>query len=185
MSSSATRPPEADEYAPFYAPYVALVRGRDPLGVLKRQIPALRAVCAGLPDAQARARYAPGKWSLKEVVGHLADVERVFAYRMLRIVRGDATPLSGFDENAYVEAAGFDERSLRSLLIELETVRAATLRLVETVPDGRWAARGVANGVEVSARALLYITAGHIEHHFNVLRERYGLAVPHVEAPPA
>jgi hypothetical protein len=178
-------PPEADEYAPFYAGYVALVREHDPLGLLKRQVPVLRSVCTGMQDAEALVRYAPDKWRIKEVLGHLSDTERVLAYRLFRISRGDATPLSGFDENAYVEAAGFDQRPVRGLLAEFESVRAGTLRLIESIPPEAWTRHGAANGVPVSARALLFILAGHVEHHFGVLRARYGLAIPHIEAPPA
>jgi len=174
--------PEADEYAPFYAGYVALVRERDPVGVLRRQMPVLRAVATGMTDAEGLTRYEAGKWSIKQVVGHLCDAERVFAYRLLRIVRGDATPLAGFDEGAYVAAGDFEARPVRSLLQELEAVRASTLRLVETVPPEAWARRGTANGFPISARALLFVLAGHVEHHFAILRERYGLAIPHVEA---
>ena len=168
--------PEADEYAPFYAGYVALVRERDPVDVLRRQMPALRAVVASMSDAEALARYAPGKWSIKEVLGHLSDSERVFSYRLLRIARGDPAPLAGFDEGRYVEAAGFDRRPLASLLQELEAVRASTLRLVESLPEESWSRRGTANGHEVSARALAFILAGHVEHHLSILRERYGLS---------
>lgn len=185
MSPKPITAPEADEYAPVYASYVALVRGRDPLGVLKRQLPALRSVCVGVTEAEALHRYGPGKWSIKEVVGHLSDTERVFAYRLLRVARGDATPLPGFDERPYVEAANFDRRPVRGLLLELESVRAATVRLVEGLPAEALARRGVVNGSPMSARALIFILAGHAEHHFGILRDRYGLAIPQVEASPA
>lgn len=185
MSREHICPPEADEYAPFYAGYVALVREHDPVGLLKRQVPVLRSVCTGIHEAEALARYAPDKWSIKQVVGHLADTERVLSYRLFRISRGDGTPLSGFDENAYVEAAGFDQRPVRALLGELENVRAGTLRLVEAIPPEAWTFQGRANGLPVSARALLFILAGHVEHHFGILRARYGLPIPHIEAPPA
>ena len=183
MSINHIPPPEADEYAPFYAGYVALVRERDPVGVLKRQTAVLRATCAGVTEREALVRYAPGKWSIKEVLGHLSDTERVLSYRLLRIARGDPTPLSGFDENAYVEAADFDQRPIGALLTELESVRAATLRLIEGVPPAGWSRHGMASGVAVSTRALVFILAGHVEHHFGILRERYGLAIPHIETP--
>lgn len=176
-------PPDADEYAQFYAGYVALVRERDALAVLRRHLPVLRAVCAGMREPEALSRYATGKWSIKQVVGHLADAERVFSYRLLRISRGDPTPLEGFDENFYVDAGGFDGRSLPSLLRELEAARSSTLRLIDGLTPAVWERRGIANGQPVSARALVHIIAGHVEHHFDVLRERYALAVPHVEVP--
>ncbi len=185
MSTKPTAPPEADEYAPFYAGYVALVREREPTAVLKRQVPVLRSVCTGMTEAEALHRYAPEKWTIKEVLGHLSDTERVLSYRLFRISRGDETPLSGFDENAYVAAADFSRRSLRSLLGEFESVRASTLWILNAMPPEAWIRRGVANGVPVSARALVFILAGHVEHHFEVLRKRYALAVPHVEAPRA
>lgn len=185
MSRERIRPPEADEYAPFYAGYVALVREHDPVGLLKRQVPVLRSVCIGMHEPEALGRYAPDKWSIKQVVGHLSDTERVFSYRLFRISRGDGTPLSGFDENAYVEAGAFDHRPMRTLLMELESIRAGTLRLVEALTTDAWTQQGVANGFPVSARALLFILAGHVEHHFGILRTRYGLAIPHIEAPPA
>jgi hypothetical protein len=185
MSRGRIPPPDADEYAPFYAGYVALVREHDPVGLLKRQLPVLRSVCAGMREGEALAGYAPGKWSIKEVLGHLADTERVLSYRLFRISRGDGTPLSGFDENAFVEAAGFDQRPVRELLADFESVRVGTLQLTEAVPPGAWTRRGAANGSPISARALLFILAGHVEHHFGILRARYGLAIPHIEAPPA
>lgn len=185
MSRGRIAPPEADEYAPFYGGYIALVREHDPVGLLQRQGPVLRATCTGMSDTEALYRYAPGKWSIKQVLGHLSDTERVLSYRLFRISRGDPTPLSGFDENAYVDAAGFEQRSVPALLGEFESVRSATLRLLEGVSSEAWICRGVANELPVSARALVFIMAGHAEHHLSVLRERYGLAIPHIEAPPA
>jgi len=185
LTSSRVPAPEADEYGSFYSGYVALIRERDPVGVLQRQPHVLRATCVGMSDPEGLARYAPEKWSIKEVLGHLTDVERIHSYRLFRVSRGDATPLPGFDENDYVRAGRFEHRAVRDLLAEFETVRSGTLRLVENVPPEAWSRRGEANGYPISARALLYIMAGHVEHHFNVLRERYGLAIPHIEAPPA
>jgi hypothetical protein len=185
MSTRPIAPPEADEYAPFYAGYIALVREHDAVGVLKRQVPAMRATLEGISESEALARYAPGKWSIKQVIGHLGDTERVMSYRLLRIARGDQTPLSGFDENFYVDAGGFEHRPLKSLVAEFEKTRAATLPLIETVPADAWTRMGSANGAALSARALLYILAGHVEHHSVILRERYGLPMPYLEAPPA
>lgn len=177
--------PEADEYAPFYATYVALLREQDVAGVLRRQLPALRSVCVGLTEREALTRYAAGKWSIAQVIGHMADAERVFSYRLLRIARADPTPLAGFDEAAYVEAAHFEQRPIASLLRELESVRASTLRLLETLEPEDWTRAGTANGTPVTARALASIIAGHVEHHFEILRERYGLPVPYIDTAPA
>lgn len=174
MSRAPIPRPEADEYAPYYERYVAAA-GDDVLGLLARQAAALRNLCAGLTDAEALHRYAPEKWSVKELLGHVCDAERIFAYRALRIARGDATPLPGFEENAYVAAAGTDARPLPEILDELDAVRAATLALVRSLPEGSYERRGTASGFEVSVRALVHIIAGHAEHHAGILRDRYGL----------
>jgi hypothetical protein len=168
--------PEPDEYAPFYAGYVARVpAGVEPADLMRRQIDAMRALVGGLDEAHAAARYAPGKWSVKEVVGHLGDAERVFAYRLLRIGRGDGTPLPAFDENAYVPAGEFGRRPMPDLLDEWISARRATLALVAGLPAAAWTRAGTVSGRLISARALLYIIPGHVEHHLAVLRERYGL----------
>lgn len=170
--------PDADEYPAFYAGYLATLGEADPLAVLRRQPRALRAALVDLREEEALHRYALGKWSVKEVVGHLTDTERVFAYRMLRVARGDRTPLAGFDEDAFVAASGADDRAMRSLLAEFEAVRAATLALLEGLPHEAWERRGQANGGPVSTRALAHIVAGHAQHHLRLLGERYGLEVP-------
>lgn len=168
--------PASDEHAPFYAGYVASLEDSEDAGaVLRDQLREVPERLGGLDDERAGHRYAPGKWSVREVVGHLADSERVFAYRMLRIVRGDGTPLAGFSEDDYVAAADFDDRPLAGLLEEWTAVRRATLALVETVRGEAWARRAVANGTPISARALAYALAGHTRHHLRVLAERYGV----------
>jgi uncharacterized damage-inducible protein DinB len=167
--------PEPGEYPPFYAPYVAAVPDGDVIAALERQGAALHALLHGLDDARAGHRYGPGKWSIKEVLGHVTDAERIFAYRLLCIARGDATPLPGFDENAYVPTSGADARSMDSLLDEFDAVRRATLTLLRGLPDAAMTRTGTANGKPVSARAIPYILAGHAEHHLGVLRERYGV----------
>jgi uncharacterized damage-inducible protein DinB len=179
MSGETTIPaPAADEYAEFYAGYVRLASGVDLRSMLRRQVPALREACARMSEDEALARYAPGKWSVKQVVGHLVDAERVFSYRLFRIGRGDPTPLASFDENAYVEAGDYDARRLVSLLDELDACRAATLHLVEAMSPGSWERRGTASGQPVSARAIAHMVAGHVEHHIRLFRERYAVAVP-------
>ena len=169
--------PAGDEYAPFYAPYIAQVAGK-PIGkILTEQLPALRRACEGLSESEADARYAPGKWSVRQMVGHLADAERVFGYRALRISRGDATPLAGFDENSYVEAGGFDRRPLAELLDDFQAARAANLSLLASFPSSAWGNRGIANGREITLGAIVHIIAGHVQHHLSILRDRYGLSV--------
>lgn len=171
-------PPTQDEYAPFYAGYVDRVAGRDLHAILERQVGELRALFAPLREEDGAARYEPGKWSVKEVLGHIADTERVMSYRLLRIARGDATPLASFDQDRYVATARSDSRTVESLLAELEAVRASTLALVASLGGEEWGRRGVASGREVSASALAHIIAGHFEHHVAILRERYGLGIP-------
>lgn len=167
-----SRPAEG-EFAPYYAPYVARVPDGDLATFLAGQPAMLDRLLGGLDEARARFRYAAGKWSVKEVVGHLSDAERVFAYRLLRVSRGDATPLPGFDEDAFVATAGFDHRPLRELLDEFAALRAANLHLVRAITPEAWARAGTASGKPVSARALAWIMAGHVLHHAAVLEERY------------
>lgn len=165
--------PEADEYAPFYAGYVARVPEGDVVEVLERQLDDVVRFFGEISAASEGHRYAPGKWSVREVVGHLADTERIMTYRALRIARGDATPLAGFDENAYIPPAGFDGRPLASLAEEWAAVRRATLPLFRHLDAEAWTRRGTANDNAVSVRALAHIIAGHTEHHLEILRTRY------------
>ncbi len=167
--------PAADEAAPFYHGYIAHVVGENIGEQLVSQLAGLERLFAGLDDGAALARYAPGKWSIKEILGHLADVERIFAYRLLRVARGDATPLPGFDENAYVPAGRFDERPLGMLLSEFRAVRVSSAALLAGIPQSGWSERGQASGHPITARALAYIIVGHVAHHLGVLRDRYGL----------
>ena len=163
--------PDADEFADFYGRYIALVPDGDIVSRLETGFTALNA----LTPEQAGARYAPGKWSVLEVFGHLSDAERVFSYRALRFARGDPTPLPGFDENAWVPNADFGARDLRGVLNEWRSVRGATVTLFSSLSAEAWSRRGVASGNVVSVRALAYTIAGHELHHLKVLEERYGL----------
>lgn len=173
MTTGAIPRPDATEYAPFYGTYIGKVPEGDLLQLLEEQRRATQALLAGIPEARALHRYAPGKWSVKEVVGHLMDSERVFCYRALRFARGDQTPLSGFDENVYVPAGKFDPRPVAELAAELDAVRRATIALFRGFDAAALARRGPANGKEVSVRALAYIIAGHERHHVGIVRERY------------
>ncbi len=165
--------PAPDEFAPFYSGYVNGVPDGDIVAVLEQQTRDLGALLAGLSNEQAEHRYAPDKWSVKEVVGHVTDAERIFAYRALRISRGDGTPLAGYDQNAYVVRAEFGRRALNDLLAEFAAVRAASVTLFRAMSDEESRRAGSANGVPVTARALAYIAAGHERHHTRMLRERY------------
>lgn len=173
MSQLTLPRPGSDESAPFYHGYIAEVPGEAIGTYLETQLTDLERLLAPLDESTARSRYAEGKWSIKEVVGHLADSERIFAYRLLRIGRGDATPLPGFDENAYVPAGDFDARPLASVVGELRAVRQGTIALAHGLPARAWPRRGEASGKVISARALAYIVVGHLTHHERVLRERY------------
>jgi hypothetical protein len=174
MPTLLSSPPDAGEYGAFYAGYVARVPAGDLLSTLATQLDDTLAVVASFGEARADHRYAPGKWSVKEVVGHLADTERIFAYRALRIARGDATPLPGFDENLFVATAGFDRRPLADLVADLRLVRQHTLALLRALDDEALARRGTASNNPLTARAAAYVIAGHERHHAAVLRERYG-----------
>ena len=170
------RPQEGD-YALFYQKYVALVPSGDFLEILQGQQLELVRLLSPLTEQQAEFRYAPGKWSIKEVLGHISDAERIFAYRLLRIARGDQTPLPGFEQNDYIQAGNFSARKLADLLHEFSTVREATISLVRSLDDAAWLRRGLASQKEVSVLALAFVIAGHERHHRVLLEERYLLAL--------
>lgn len=167
--------PDAAEHAAFYARYIALVPDGDIVARLRAQGDELANALASVSEVRGGFRYAEGKWTIREVVGHLIDAERIFSYRALRIARGDATPLAGFDENAYVPESGADARPLADLVAELRAVRESTGRLFASLPAAAWTRTGTASGQPVSVRALAWITAGHAAHHLGLLRERYGV----------
>lgn len=173
MTSAPIRRPDAAEYAPFYETYVSKVPAGDLLTILEEQHGETQHLLAGIPEAQALKRYAPGKWSIKEVVAHLMDSERVFGYRALRFARGDETPLPGFDEKTYAAAGNFDRRSLQDLAAEFAAVRRASLALLRSFDTAALARHGTANNKEISVRALAYVIAGHERHHVEILRQRY------------
>lgn len=168
-----TARPAAGEYAPFYAGYVARVPDGDIVATLRAQAEDTVRLLERVGEAGAGCAYAPGKWTIREVVGHLCDGERIFGARALRFARGDPSPLPGFDEKAYVPAGEFEARTLASLIIELRAIRAATVALFDGLPDAAWMRTGTANETPVSVRALAWITAGHERHHRLLLEERY------------
>jgi len=171
-SPSPPRPAET-EYNSYYQPYVKEVPDGDLLTTLAALRDSTAAVLAGISDKNAGFRYDAGKWSIREVVGHVSDAERVFAYRALRIARGDTVELPGFDENAWVPASGCDRRTLADIAAEFRAVREASLALFHSFDDEAWIRIGSASGHPVSARALAWILAGHERHHLRVLAERY------------
>ena len=170
--------PDASEYAPYYERYIALVPGDNVILALETQRLHMVQVLSARSEREGNFRYGPGKWSVKEVVGHLADSERVFAYRAMRIARGDRTPLSGFEQDDYVRSGGFGERRLTDLAEEFAAVRSGSIALFRSLNEPAWSRRGVANNNEVSVRALAFITAGHELHHQRILEERYFAAIP-------
>jgi DinB superfamily len=167
--------PSESEYAPFYAGYIARIPAEDVLEILSRQTTELRGLAAAASPDREVFRYAPGKWSVREVFGHLIDGERVFGHRAFRIGRGDQTPLPGFEENQYVAASGYHDRDLASLVEEFALVRAANLAIFHNLAGDAWRRLGTANNHPVSVRALAFIMAGHVNHHLTILGERYGL----------
>ncbi|HSL44569.1 MAG TPA: DinB family protein [Anaerolineales bacterium] len=167
-------PPAVDEYAPFYADYIQRARQRaDVCAALPHQIEELRAALDSLSDEQACFRPGPNEWSIKEVMGHLNDVERVFSYRLLCISRNDSTPLPGFEQTDYVRAAGFDRSSLVDLVGEFEFLRLANVLAIRNIRDEAVDHRGTASGYAVSARALIHMLVGHVDHHMASLEEKY------------
>jgi len=170
--------PEAGEYAPYYAKYIALVPGSDILGALETQRLQMIQLFAARSERDGNFRYAPDKWTVKEVLGHVADTERIFAYRILRIARADQTPIEGFEQDDYVRNAAFNKRPLAELAEEFALVRSATIALLRGIEKEAWLRRGIANKNEVSLRALAFVIAGHELHHRGILEERYFSAIP-------
>jgi len=171
--SAAIGRPDTTEHAPYYGKYVELVPEGDIVETLRTQFQESLEMFRGISEEKAATRYAPDKWSIKEVLGHVIDGERVFSYRALTFARGDATEIPGFEQDDYVRTGQFDRRTLADLVNEYESVRRGTLTLLGSFDSDAWARRGVANTWEVSVRALGFIIAGHERHHVKVLKERY------------
>jgi uncharacterized damage-inducible protein DinB len=165
--------PAADEYNPFYAGYIQAVPDGDVAVRMASELDTGLALYGGIPKTKRDHRYADGKWTVRQVLGHVVDTERIFSYRALCIARGDRTPLPGMDQDDYMAGADFDTRSWDSLLGEYEHLRRANLALFSSFDAESLDRRGAASGFEVSVRALVWITAGHEMHHRRVLRERY------------
>jgi uncharacterized damage-inducible protein DinB len=172
MALATDRPPMA-EYPPYFARYIDRVPAGDIVVQLRDNAATLGATIATLDDARGAQRPEPGKWSIREMLGHLIDVERVFVYRALCIARGDSAPLSSFDQNDYAAAAGSDARTLSDLRDELRALRESTIRFFASLPAGAWTRIGVVGGNNLSVRAIARIIVGHTQHHLQVLAERY------------
>ena len=165
--------PKPGEYNPYYDRYISLIPGTDILTTLEREWPKTVALLSPRSEADGEQRYAPGKWSVKEAVGHLIDTERIMSYRALRTARNDRTPLPGFEQDDYVRDGPYTELRLADLVEEFKNVRAATLGLFRNLRPADWPRRGIANNDEISVRALAYIIAGHELHHRHILEEKY------------
>jgi len=165
--------PQADEYAPYYDRYISMIQGEDILNTLDQQRRQMMLLLSCRDEEEGDFRYAPDKWSAKEVIGHICDTERIFAYRALRFARADATSLEGFEQDDYVRNGPFAQRPVADMVEEFSAVRRATLSLFRVLDEAAWMRRGIANKNEVSVRALAYIIAGHELHHRRVLEEKY------------
>lgn len=167
--------PTANDYAGHFARYIDLVPEEDVLPALDGQASETQRLLSRIDETQAAFRYAPDKWSLKQVIGHITDAERVFGYRALCFARGETQPLPGFDENVYVDNARFDDWKLGDLAEQFALTRRAHVVMLRNLPAEAWERRGVASSHEITVRALAYAIVGHERHHLRVLRERYQL----------
>jgi DinB family protein len=167
--------PAPTEYASFFAGYVNLVPETEILPVLAAQVAEIRRLAGTVPAERESFRYAPGKWSIREILGHISDGERVFGYRAFCISRGEQAPLPGFDENDYIAESAYDTQTLAELVDDFAGLRGANLAVLGRLDPARWARVGNANGAPVSVRALAYVMAGHARHHIGVLKARYGV----------
>jgi len=172
------RRPQSNDYAPFYGKYVMLVPDGNFLEILETQPREMKQMLEPLTELQADFRYAPGKWSIKEILGHVIDAERIFAVRILRIARSDQTPLPGFEQDDYVRVSNAASRTLSDLLEEFAVVRRASIALIRSLDDASWLRRGTASGNEVSVLAIAFIIAGHALHHRNIFQDKYLPALP-------
>src|SRR5688572_8228868 len=174
LATMTSTPPDRTEAAEYYFTYIDKVpSGIDIREILATQLDETLSFLSGIPDEKSLHRYAPGKWSIREVVGHLNDCERMFTFRAFWFARGFDSPLPSFDQNIAVSAAGSDSRSLQSHVDEFRDVRGATLQLFQNMPDDAWPRRGIASGNPFSVRALAYIAAGHVTHHTQIIRQQY------------
>jgi len=165
--------PEQNEYDPYYERYVSLVENDEIIKTLSGQPADMRALFAEMTEEKDSFAYADGKWTIKELLGHIIDGERMFGYRVFRISRGDMTPIEGFEQDGYIENARSNSRGLSDLLDEFELLRVANVLMFNNLNAADWQRMGVASEKAVSVRALAYIMAGHVTHHVNILSERY------------
>jgi uncharacterized damage-inducible protein DinB len=165
--------PNLEEFPAYTIGYIKLLPEGNIIDILAEQLETTYELLSQVTEAQAEYRYAEGKWTLSEVLGHLTDTERIMAYRILRIARGDQSPLMGFDENEFVKKASFYNRTIADLLEDYQNVRRATISLLKGLPKHSLAYRGNANGFDVSVETVAYMIAGHELHHLNIIKEKY------------
>jgi len=176
MNTALALAPDASEYNAYYGRYVSLVKTDNIVATLRNQIEHTLAILKRIDEAKADYSYAPGKWTVKEMLGHMSDTERIFTYRAVRISRNDKTPIEGFEQDDYVRNGPFGNVRWADLVDEFAAVRHATVPMFAALPEEAWSRRGTASGNPVSVRALAFIIAGHELHHRNILREKYGIA---------
>jgi hypothetical protein len=172
-ANAASVRPQPGENSPYFDRYISLVPGNDVLAAFDEQRRQMLLLLSGRPESDGDLRYAPGKWSLKEVLGHINDTERIMAYRALRISRGDGTPMEGFEQDDYVRNGPFARIALADLIEDYIAVRRATITLLRNLDESAWTRRGVANKNEITVRALAYTIAGHELHHRRIIEEKY------------
>lgn len=165
--------PSIEEYSPYHEQYIGLVGEGSVIEILAKQLVNTTELLSDISEAQANYRYAAGKWTLKEVIGHISDNERVMSYRLLRVARGDKTPLAGYDQDVFMSGASFQAWTLPQVIEDYISVRRSTLTLLRGVSDEAWLRKGIANDNSISARAQAYIIAGHELHHIKVIQDKY------------
>jgi len=168
--------PTDNEYPEYFRKYVSLVPEDDVFAALEPQVALIEGLAAGLDPSRETFAYAPGKWSVRELLGHVCDAERVFAYRALTFSRYDAVSLPGFDEGTWTPHGHFADTPLRRLAGEFGLLRRANLEMLRRLDDAQWQAGGKGDNQPITVRALAYVMAGHVRHHLNVLRDRYAIA---------
>lgn len=165
--------PTIHEYAAFYNTYVEMVPKGDIIKIMKKQCDQIKKLLSDVSPKKSLFRYAPGKWCIREVLGHMIDTERVFAYRALRFARNDKNDLPGFDENEYIRQSNYSEVKLKELIEEFCSMRHSNIIMFKNFPDDFEMRKGTANGNSFTVRAMAYIMTGHVNHHLNVLKEKY------------
>ncbi|MFC6039999.1 DinB family protein [Paenisporosarcina macmurdoensis] len=165
--------PSNEEFPAYFGKYIDLVSEGSLEDTLIKQLKDTTAFLSNISETQGNYRYAIDKWTLKEVIGHITDTERIMSYRLLRIARGDQSPLAGYDDEQYVKEATFHSRSFPDLLKDFSAVRQSTVSLVRSLPEDVWSRKGIANNSEISVRGLAYIIAGHELHHVEIIKDKY------------